>query len=146
LNSNSAKAVGQQMKKEHLFKPGQSGNPAGRKPGQTPGAKIRAAIEKRRDDILQAVIEAAIAGDMQACKMLLDRITPPLKPVAAQIALSVPEGAGLSEQGAAIVSAALSGQIPPDIGSQLITALAAQSKIIEIDELTKRVEALERKE
>jgi hypothetical protein len=131
------------MKNEHLFKPGQSGNPAGRKPGQTPGAKIRAAIEKRKDEILQAVIEAAIAGDMQACKMLLDRITPPLKPVAAQIALPVPEGAGLSEQGAAVVTAALSGQIPPDIGSQLITALAAQSKIIEIDQLIKRVEALE---
>ncbi|MBL1264525.1 DUF5681 domain-containing protein [Methylomicrobium sp. RS1] len=127
------------------FKSGISGNPAGRPAGKTPGAQIRKAIEKRKDEILQAVIEAAIAGDMQACTMLLDRITPPLKPVAAQIALSVPDGAGLSEQGAAVVTAALSGQIPPDIGSQLITALAAQSKIIEIDQLIKRVEALEQK-
>ncbi|MGZ8910684.1 MAG: DUF5681 domain-containing protein [Methylococcaceae bacterium] len=134
------------MKKDHLFKPGKSGNPAGRRPGQTPGAKIRKAIEERKDEIVQSVIEAAIAGDMQACKMLLDRITPPLKPVAAQIALSVPEGAGLSEQGAVVITAALSGQIPPDIGSQLITALAAQSRIIEIDDLTKRIEALEQKQ
>jgi mevalonate kinase len=131
------------MKKEHLFKPGQSGNPAGRKPGQTPGAKIRAAIEKRKDDILQAVIDAAIAGDMQACKMLLDRITPPLKPVAAQIALPVPDGAGLADQGAVVVTAALTGQIPPDIGSQLITALAAQSKIIEMQEMAERLERIE---
>ncbi|MGZ8195039.1 MAG: DUF5681 domain-containing protein [Methylosarcina sp.] len=133
------------MNKDHLFKPGQSGNPAGRQPGQTPGAKIRKAIEERKDEILQSVIEAAIAGDMQACKMLLDRITPPLKPVAAQIALSVPDGAGLSEQGAVVITATLAGQIPPDIGSQLITALAAQSKIIEIDDHTKRIEALEAK-
>ncbi len=134
------------MKKEHLFKPGQSGNPTGRKPGQTPGAKIRQAIEKRKDEILQAVIEAAIAGDMQACKMLLDRITPPLKPVAAQIALPalpLPEGAGLSEQGAEIIRATLAGQIPADIGAQLITALTAQAKIIEIDDLSRRISALE---
>jgi hypothetical protein len=37
------------------------------------------------------------------------------------------------------------GQIPPDIGSQLITALANQSRIVEIDELTKRIEILENK-
>lgn len=68
------------------FKKGTSGNPAGRKPGQTPGAQIRKAIEERKDEIVQAVIQAAVGGDMTACKMLLDRITPPLKPVAAQIA------------------------------------------------------------
>jgi hypothetical protein len=129
--------------KDTKFKPGESGNRAGRPAGKTAGAKIRAAIEKRKDEILQAVIDAAIAGDMQACKMLLDRITPSLKPVAAQIALPVPEGAGLSEQGAAVVTAALSGQIPPDIGAQLITALAAQSKIIEMQEMAERLERIE---
>jgi hypothetical protein len=39
----------------------------------------------------------------------------------------------------------MSGNIPPDIASQLITALAAQSKIIETDDLTKRIEILESK-
>jgi hypothetical protein len=37
----------------------------------------------------------------------------------------------------------MTGKIPPDIGSQLITALANQTKIIEIDDLTKRIEVLE---
>lgn len=131
------------MKKDHLFKPGQSGNPAGRKPGQTPGAQIRKAIEENKELILKAVINAAITGDMMACKMLLDRITPTFKPVAAQIELPIADGAGLTEQGATVIRAALSGHIPPDIGSQLITALSNQAKIIEIDELTKRVEVLE---
>jgi hypothetical protein len=127
------------------FKSGESGNYHGRPAGKTAGAQIRAAIEKRKDDILQAVIDAAVSGDMQACKMLLDRITPPLKPVAAQITLPVPEGAGLAEQGAAVMRGALSGEISPDIGAQLITALAGYAKIVEIDELTKRIEALEKK-
>jgi hypothetical protein len=62
------------------FKPGRSGNVAGRPAGKTPGAKIRKAIEAQADGILKSVIDAAVSGDMQACKMLLDRITPTLKP------------------------------------------------------------------
>jgi hypothetical protein len=51
----------------------------------------------------------------------------------------------MAEQGGEIIRATLSGSIPPDIGSQLITALANQSKIIEIEELTQRIIALEAK-
>jgi hypothetical protein len=78
---------------------------------------------------------------MQACKMLLDRITPTLKPQALPIFL--PATSTLAEQGSEIIKATMTGQIPPDIGSQLITALANQAKIVEIDELSKRIEALE---
>jgi hypothetical protein len=128
------------------FKPGESGNYNGRPAGKTAGAQIRKAIEERKDEILQAVFTSAVNGDMTACKMLLDRITPPYKPVAAQIALPVPEGAGLAEQGAVVMRGALSGEISPDIGAQLITALAGYSKIVEVDELTRRIEVLERKQ
>ena len=38
----------------------------------------------------------------------------------------------------------MSGQIPPDVGSQLITALTHQAKIVEIDDVIKRLEVLER--
>ena len=123
------------------FKPGQSGNPRGRTPGKTPGAKIRKAIELRADDILQSVIDAAVSGDMSACKILLDRITPALKPTAMPVNIKIDKT--LTGQGNEIIKATMAGKIPPDIGSQLITALAAQSKIIEIDELTARIEALE---
>jgi len=123
------------------FTPGKSGNPAGRPAGKTPGAKIRKAIETRSDDILKAVIDSAVAGDMAACKILLDRITPTLKPVAQPIYLPINET--LAGQGGEVIRATMTGQLPPDIGSQLITALANQAKIVEIDDLTKRIEALE---
>lgn len=73
--------------------------------------------------------------------MLLDRITPILKSQALPITL--PPQNSLTEQGEAVIKATMSGQIPPDIGSQLLTALSHQLKIVEIDDLTKRVEALE---
>lgn len=123
------------------FKKGESGNLSGRPRGKTPGAKLRAAIEKDAHLILKSVINAAICGDMAACKMLLDRITPTLKPQALPIRL--PVNGTLAEQGGEIIRATLSGQIPPDVGAQLITALSAQAKVIEIDDLAKRIEALE---
>jgi hypothetical protein len=125
------------------FKKGVSGNPSGRPAGKTPGAKLRKAIEAQADSILKSVIDAAVSGDMQACKMLLDRITPTLKPQAMPICL--PVNGSLAERGGEIIKATMAGQIPPDIGSQLITALANQSKIVEIDELIKRIEILENK-
>jgi hypothetical protein len=91
-------------------------------------------------DIIKTLVELAKDGDVQAAKVL-DRICPALKPQALPIAL--PVNGSFSEQGSEIIRATMAGQIPPDIGSQLITALANQSKIVEIDELTKRIEILE---
>ncbi|MGZ8942631.1 MAG: DUF5681 domain-containing protein [Methylobacter sp.] len=126
------------------FKPGQSGNPKGREPGKTPAAKLRKAIAEAMPKILAQLVEQAKSGDVAAAKVLIDRVCPPLKPQALPISLQV--NVSLAEQGNEIIRATMAGQIPPDIGSQLITALAAQSKIIEIDELTKRIEALEGKQ
>jgi hypothetical protein len=132
------------VKKDHLFKPGQSGNPKGREPGSTPATKLRKAIAAAMPEILAQLVEQAKAGDVAAAKVLIDRVCPPLKPQA--LPISLPVNGSLTEQGSEIIRATLAGQIPPDIGSQLITALAAQSKIIEVDELTKRIEAVEGKE
>ena len=125
------------------FKKGISGNPAGRPAGKTPGAKLRKAIESKATDILQSVINAAIDGDMGACKMLLDRITPTLKPQA--LAITVPVKDTLPEQGGEIIKATVTGLIPPDVGSQLITALSNQGKLIELQELSERLARLEKK-
>jgi len=73
------------MKKEHLFKPGQSGNPKGREPGKTPAAKLRQFITKAMPEILSQLVEQAKAGDVAAAKVLIDRVCPPLKPQALPI-------------------------------------------------------------
>ena len=125
------------------FKHGQSGNPNGRPKDKTPATILRKSIADAMPEILAQLVEQAKAGDVAAAKVLLDRVCPPLKPQA--LPISLPVNGSLTEQGGEIIRATMAGQIPPDIGSQLITALAAQSKIIEIDELTKRIEALEAK-
>ena len=130
--------------KETKFQPGRSGNPAGRAKGKPLlVTELRTAIEAKSDEIFQAVIDAAIGGDMAACKMLLDRITPALKPQALSITLPVKET--LPEQGSEIIKAIVTAQIAPDIGSQLITALSNQGKLVELQELAERLSRIEKK-
>lgn len=123
------------------FKPGQSGNPAGRPKDKTPATLLRKAIADDMPDIIATLVNLAKGGDVAAAKVLLDRVCPPLKPQAMPIDLSGQNS--LSEQGNEIISATMVGQIPPDIGSMLITALTNQAKLIETDDLSKRIEALE---
>ena len=124
------------------FKPGVSGNPAGRPKGQHPAHKLRNAIVESMPQIIENLVILAKGGDVQAAKVLLDRVCPTLKPQAMPI--SLPVNGSLAEQGGEIIKATMSGQIPPDIGSQLITALTHQAKIVEIDDVIKRLEVLER--
>ncbi len=123
------------------FQPGQSGNPKGRPKDKTPATLLRKSIADAMPDIILTLIAQAKEGDVAAAKCLLDRVCPTLKPQAIPIAL--PVNGSLAEQGGEVIRATLAGQIPADIGSQLITALAAQAKIVEVTELSQRLEALE---
>ena len=125
------------------FKPGESGNPKGRPKDKTPATLLRKSIAEAMPEIITTLIEQAKGGDVTATKVLLDRVCPALKPQAMPI--SLPVNGSLAEQGGEIIKATMAGQVPPDIGSQLITALANQSKIIEITDLTHRIEILEGK-
>lgn len=104
---------------------------------------LRQSIADDMPGIIQTLVGLAKDGDVHAAKVLLDRICPPLKPQA--LAINLPVNGSLAEQGGEIIRATMTGKIPSDIGSQLITALAQQAKIIEVDELTKRIEALEQR-
>lgn len=124
------------------WQPGQSGNPNGRKPGTGEVAQLRASIAARVPDILAKLIEQATVGDVQAARLLLERVLPPVKPVEMVVEMPLAEG-GLSEQARQLLSAAAGGALPPDQAASLISALAAVAKITETDELAKRIERLE---
>jgi hypothetical protein len=130
------------MKESTKFKAGVSGNPLGRKKGTTPASMLRKSIVNDMPEIILKLVDQAKNGDTAAAKILLDRCCPTLKPQAMNI--NIPVNGTLAEQGGEIISATLSGQIPPDIGSQLITALSNQGKLIELQELTERLSRLEK--
>ena len=124
------------------FQKGQSGNPKGRTPAHITAAKVRKSLAEDLPDILTKLIELAKEGDIQAAKLILDRVCPAIKPQT--LPINLPVNGSLAEQGNEIIRATLSGQIPPDIGSQLITALSNQGKLIELQELTERLDRIEK--
>ncbi|MCF7986377.1 MAG: hypothetical protein K9L60_02330 [Methylovulum sp.] len=124
------------------FVKGKSGNPAGRVKDKTPATQFRKTIVQHMPEIITMLVEQAKAGDVAAAKVLLERVCPTLKPMATPV--NIPIAGSLAQQGDEIIRATMTGSIPPDIGAQLITALANQSKVIEIEELTARLERIER--
>jgi hypothetical protein len=130
------------MKESTKFAVGVSGNPKGRKKGTTAAHLLRKSIADDMPEIILKLVEQAKAGDTAAAKILLDRCCPILKPQA--MTINLPVNGSLAEQGGEIIRATLSGHIPPDIGTHLITALSNQGKLIELQELTLRLDKIEK--
>lgn len=126
------------------WKKGQSGNPKGRPPGVGPVNLLRAAIAARVPEILAKLIEQAMEGDTGAARLLLERAIAPLKAMEPTQAITLPDGT-LTDQGRAVLTAVALGDLAPGQGSQLITAITALARVIEIDELNARITALEDK-
>ncbi|HRF88365.1 MAG TPA: hypothetical protein PK244_07180, partial [Pseudomonadales bacterium] len=84
-------------------------------------------------------------GDTTAAKVLLDRGCPPLKPEAQTVSLpAMVEAETLLERATAAIVAAAEGELAPDIASQLVSAVGVLSRVAEVQDLEKRLEALER--
>ena len=124
------------------FLPGRSGNPAGRPKSES--AQLRTALAVHGEAIAKVVIDAALAGDLQAAKLVLDRISPPLKAQAALVQMDTPLPENVTDAAVMFIRAAADGDIPPDIAAQLVSAVGTLARVIEIDELKHRLEALER--
>jgi hypothetical protein len=125
------------------WQPGRSGNPAGRKPGTGSVQQLRVQIEVLIPEIIQKLATKARDGDVGAARLLLERVVPSLKPVEAPQALQINEG-HLSSQAKSVVALAASGEVSIGQASRLVTALGTVAKLIELDELLKRVDALEK--
>ncbi|MBA3597960.1 MAG: hypothetical protein H0W40_11385 [Methylibium sp.] len=105
---------------------------------------MRAKLHEAAPAVITKLIELAKAGDLQALRLFLDRVLPALKPQAATIELpGLDRGAGLTDQGQQILAAAVNGELPPDVASELITALGRLGTLKQADELEQRLRALE---
>jgi hypothetical protein len=128
----------------NLWQPGQTGNPKGRPPGRSQITLLRESIARDVPEILAGLVTAAKAGDMQAARLILERVLPPLKPTEQAIELEF-MGNTLTDQGRAVLNAVSAGALAPSQGSQLISAIGALVRVAEIDELERRLSALEAK-
>ena len=125
------------------WRPGESGNPAGRRPGSGSVQQLRLAIEDSLPEIIQCLADKAKAGDVGAARLLLDRAIPALKPLEAPQTLQITEN-DLSVQAKEIVSLAACGAVSITQAAQLVAALGTVGKLIEVDALERRIQTLEK--
>jgi len=125
------------------FKPGQSGNPAGRPKGSPNKAtQLRELIRVELPEILKVLVDKAKDGDSQSAAVLLSRVLPPLRPVSEGQAIHA-AGETLADRAEAVAAAALTGDLAPSTAGELMGVLAGQARIIETSELAARLERIE---
>lgn len=119
-------------------------------PGKPQGARNRATqaveamLEGQADALTAKALELALAGDLQALRMCLDRISPVRRdrPVTVELP-PVERAADHAPALAAVAAAVAGGDLSPSEGKQLAEVLELHRKAIETAELEKRITALE---
>jgi hypothetical protein len=136
-----------QNKSSTRFKPGQSGNPAGRPKGSRNATTV--ALENLLDGQAEALtnkaVDLALGGDMAALRLCMDRILPPRKDRPVTFDLPPIKSAG---DAAAVTSAVLvavaAGELTPSDAAEIGKLIDSYVKAFETAELAERLERLER--
>jgi hypothetical protein len=115
------------------FIPGQSGNPAGKKPGTRNRATVLREALRDGEDVAAArvVIDKALAGDAVAARFCVGRLEP--RPRGRTITLDLPEGAGARDIVAAFdatLRAMAAGEITPDEAVMVARVLDGRRKAL----------------
>ena len=93
-------------------------------------------------DILAGLVTAAKGGDVQAARLILERVLPAMKATEATQPIDLPSGS-LTDQGRAVLASLAAGDLAPSQGAALLGAIGTLARVSEIDELAARVAALE---
>jgi hypothetical protein len=126
------------------FKTGTSGNPDGRPKGSGCRQKLfNEFITPRKEALVNKAIELALAGNDQMLRLLLERLLPP-KPDREPIeSIGILKGS-LTKKGNKILSLMSNGEISLSEGNALMQAVSSQIKLLETDDIIKRIEQLEK--
>jgi hypothetical protein len=134
-------------KQDTRFKPGQSGDPAGKPKGAR--NKITRAIEVLLDGegeaLTRKAIELAKEGDIAALRLCIDRLVPPRRdrPVSFDLP-NIDSARDAASAVSAMIRAVSVGDLTPVEASDVARLLDAYVKAFEAAELAERVERLEK--
>jgi Family of unknown function (DUF5681) len=129
------------------FKPGQSGNPDGRPKGSrnVTTVALETLLDGQAAALTQKAIDLALAGDMAALRLCLDRILPPRKdrPVTFDFP-AINTAAEAATTMSAILGAVAAGEITPAEASEIAKLVDSYVRAVEATELAARIERLEK--
>ncbi len=128
------------------FKPGRSGNPAGKPKGARHRATVaaEALLDGEAEALTRKAIELALEGDTTALRLCLERILSPRRGRPITFTLPQMTNTGdLRAAGLAILKAVSEGGISPDEAVAVASLIKAAREAMETDELSRRLDALE---
>lgn len=128
------------------FAKGESGNPAGRPIGSlNASSRVAAALfAGEAGAISRKAVEMAKAGDVQAIRLILERLVPPVRERA--LAVTLPTLTSARDLPAAVsrlLELVADGELTPTEGERLAGLLGAWREAVELAELEARIAALE---
>ncbi|ROR21713.1 hypothetical protein EC845_2535 [Comamonas sp. BIGb0124] len=126
--------------KRGRWKPGESGNPGGRKPGV---GSLRASLADELPGILDTLVERATAGDVQAARLLLERALPAISPRDRAALIRLPQAGVLTDQARVVLEAVRKGETDPETAAQALSSISAMALTKAVNDLALRVAALE---
>lgn len=139
----------EKKQKKIRFQKGKSGNPLGRPQGSRNKASLMAEQLFAEDiqDICKSVIAKAKSGDIQAAKIILDRLLPPRKDNPVNIELpEIKTAQDILKAVGSITQAIARGEISPSEGEALARILDINAKAIEICEFESVLTQIENRE
>lgn len=128
------------------FQKGQSGNPSGKARGTKNRVTLAAEqlLQGDLNNICRRLIEEALTGNVQAIKLILDRVLPSKKDRVIDIQLPKLNTTDDALRAMSIIIEAVgSGNITPNEGEALSRVIDAFVKAIQTHEIQKRVDLLE---
>lgn len=122
-------------------------------PSPNKNGRPRSIVDKRTrvtqalmDDapkVARVVIDAALAGDVQAAGLVLSRVAPALRAQTERVEFDFDASASVTEQAEAVLQAIADGKVAPDVGKQILDGISTLYGIKQIAELEARLQALE---
>ena len=133
---------------EGRFLPGKSGNPMGRPKGARNRSTMAALalLEGEAEALTRKAVDLAMGGDLSALRLCLERILPTAKDrliPAGCIELPDLAPGNVAQAIAAVVHAVAGGCLLPSDGQVLSSLLEAHRKAVEVEDIERRISALE---
>jgi hypothetical protein len=131
------------------FRPGESGNPAGKPKGTRNKATMaaEALLDGEVEALTRKAIEMAKQGDMTALRLCLDRILPPRRERPVQFRLpALRRAADAAGAMASIAEAVANGELAAGEAAELSKLVESFVKALEVTDFDKRLRLLEERD
>jgi hypothetical protein len=128
------------------WKKGQTGNPTGRPVGiPDRRSQLRDLLQPDAPALIEKVVKEAKAGDMQAMRICMERLIPPLRQDSEPVQLDIDIGDTPTDTALNVLQAISAGKLSIADGASLLGAVASAQRIHELESIEQRLQKVEKR-